>query len=790
MPSITVADNSMVADTDGILIYIEGVEIYHEAKVELPVFEISDNLISATDFAFSYYHDLLQNELGAMTNLSPGAVTLSGNQIRAHEFGARFTVLDGIEPSLTMEDNQFLGENGSDNGLYIQNFNKANIVDCRFENWNNSINLNGSAVQVFDISIVNSTLWDIMLENDSVAMITSSEFNRTNVLYKDNLSILEVRWLLDLDVELHNGIPVGPADLLVRDGQGLIIFNGTTNPEGNLYALSCVQYREWQAGILYDANPYNITATSGGITGWLEPELVIDTDLQATVVLVDTIRPWVVDDLSDTTATTGDEFAFSVEVADNFGIEGVAVNYRYGDSGPYSGRVMSFHGNLATYTIPVLAYDNIGPLEYYFTLTDVVILEYNSTAYSVDIIDDEPPAIDADNSDTGPTTGDAFVFRLNATDNVGMDRAIVTYWFGTGTPVTLDLSGTGPYERNLTIPDNATRLYYFFTVFDLSNSSVIGDTMDLVVRDNDRPFDLVDNSDTTATTGEVFAFSVNAADNIGISKVQVVYRLSFAGSNMILLLEGSGPFTGQTTIPVDSPDSLYYYIVITDTSGNLVVLTDKMVTISDNDPPTIEFDTTAGIANVGKALSFSVLVDDNQDISKVSVVYWFENDETNIQTIELKLENGSYTANLIPEKKGTMHYYIEVEDEGGNKVKGTAMTVPISSTTDDDDDHEKPFLVPFILFLILALVLGMMYFKERNDNLGIGQRRDDSLPPRPAGRDDGVASRKDERDDDHIGDDDDDDRKEDRYHKKSDKEYKDGKGDEDGKDDEDDKDDD
>jgi hypothetical protein len=313
-----------------------------------------------------------------------------------------------------------------------------------------------------------------------------------------------------------------------------------------------------------------------------------------------------------------------------------------------------------------------------------------------------------DDSDTVATTGDAFTFEFDASDNIGLAEAEIFYWFGTDTPTSEVISGSGPFTYTITIPsDSLDELHYYVVIVDAAGNELIGLADDIPVTDNDKPSDITDTSDATASTGDDFTFKVNASDNIGIVKVEIYYWFGVEEETNITITD-SGPITHTISIPGDSTEIIHYFFVFIDGADNELIGPQVDIAISDNDPATISNDQTDSSGEEGKEFTFQIVASDNIGVSQVRVAYWFGTDETQKQFITLTEQNGTYSGSFTPSDTGTLSYYFEVTDSVGNIFNSGPQAAQIAS--EPKEGEEDPVILPWILLIIIIIVILIFFF--------------------------------------------------------------------------------
>lgn len=122
---------------------------------------------------------------------------------------------------------------------------------------------------------------------------------------------------------------------------------------------------------------------------------------------------------------------------------------------------------------------------------------------------------------------------------------------------------------------------------------------------------IIDNSPSTAYTGDSYTFSVDVSDSNGISTVYVEYWFG-SGSHTNVSMTHTGGNTWETTItiPSNSLDPLHYIFSANDTLGFWNHTASLVTPVVDNDPPEI-VDNSPSTGYTGDAFTFQVNVTDN-----------------------------------------------------------------------------------------------------------------------------------------------------------------------------------
>jgi hypothetical protein len=204
-------------------------------------------------------------------------------------------------------------------------------------------------------------------------------------------------------------------------------------------------------------------------------------DLYGNVFLthVDIIRvrddddPTIVEDRTPGEALMGEDLTFVVVVSDNTGILTVEVEHAMGDGEPVTAEMVA-EGSEGVYTLTIsIAVDEVGPISYRFGVMDLGWNEVNGTSAEVTVVDGISPEI-VDVIWGEPIKGGGIKVELTATDNIGVDHAILQYWFGEGAPTTVDMDDL--FTADIAIPREVDGdLHLVLTVWDEAGNPGIGE---------------------------------------------------------------------------------------------------------------------------------------------------------------------------------------------------------------------------------------------------------------------------------------------------------------------------
>jgi len=404
------------------------------------------------------------------------------------------------------------------------------------------------------------------------------------------------------------------------------------------------------------------------------------------IIVGDNDPPWLLFDDTDDNATTGDPLKFGINVSDNIDIQSIWVIYQHGSdlanrtNASMTALVTSGLGN-GTYTYEFdVPHNSTSPIFYHFEVSDSAGNWNRTSKVRVEVTDNDAPVIVQDLSDTLPTTGDPFQFKVEVTDNIQVMRVYVGYIVDINKDLTIlnmtedqvTPGGNGTYVAFINIPlstlPRSPYLGFNIVVLDPSMNRAFTTWQQINITDNDPVILGVDLTDTTATTGDPFHFGIHAHDWVGISVVEVVYWFDGQGSVANVTMEEGPRMTrihDGLTIPGNSTASLHYYFQAWDVSGNWNRTIERVVTVLDNDGSTFGTDDTDQSPVKGKTIEFSIYVLDNIGVDEVYVVYRFGNDAENNDTM---IAGNPFTlAVAVPRNPKTpIHYRFVALDLYGN----------------------------------------------------------------------------------------------------------------------------
>ncbi|MDP6157143.1 MAG: hypothetical protein QF682_13550, partial [Candidatus Thermoplasmatota archaeon] len=265
-----------------------------------------------------------------------------------------------------------------------------------------------------------------------------------------------------------------------------------------------------------------------------------------------------------------------------------------------------------------------------------------------------------DRSNSTGTTADKFTFRVNATDDIEVDKIYVNWSQGnSGQNVSLN-KATGYWIGNITLEDNLSQLSYVIYTNDTSNNYNISNLMIVNVSDNDPPT-YNDGSPKGGTTGDVFTFNFTASDNIKMGDVFVNWKHGNMNQNLSLN-KASGYWIGNISLAHNTSD-LSYVSYANDTYNNYNISANIIVGVSDNDIPTFD-DQSPNEGATGDQFTFRVSATDNIAVSSIHANWAHGGQKGNLSLIK----NGNVWTGTITldDSVDPLSYELYVRDAAAN----------------------------------------------------------------------------------------------------------------------------
>ena len=330
---------------------------------------------------------------------------------------------------------------GDEFSLKMQSMDNINLTEVRVEFWlgddgartNDSMTDDSFDVWTYTIDIPEDsleTLHYIFYAKDNVTNIATTVPRNVTIVDND-MPILGLDTTKDsattgepfiFSIETWDNLDIDEAFVTYRYGGNPPTDLGLTRGDGDL----------WEATIAVDHTledlKYLVTVrdTSGNE----------NATAVRTVDVIDNDLPVVLEDLSDTTATTGDPFMVRVVVEDNLGVANVSVVHWFTGEEPDTMDLQALDvsgtGNGTYGSTIAIPNDSNASLQYHLELTDAAGNTFRTEEREVEVRDDEPPGFGDDLSDEEAVRNNVFHFAIEFWDNIGVEELRYERWFGEG----------------------------------------------------------------------------------------------------------------------------------------------------------------------------------------------------------------------------------------------------------------------------------------------------------------------------------------------------------------------
>jgi hypothetical protein len=299
-------------------------------------------------------------------------------------------------------------------------------------------------------------------------------------------------------------------------------------------------------------------------------------------------------------------------------------------------------------------------------------------------------------------TARSFDLTCEVLENRLLDKVYVEYWFDNNTHENIAMYQMGnQYMCTIEIEQNASRLNYHIIALDTGNNSCHSNNS-MYVKDTISP-EIIDNTLQRPTTSDEFEIIADVTDNIGLDHVYLAYWYDNQPPTFV-------DFDTRHYI-INPPwvKKLNYIINATDMNLNSVSIS-RNLTVIDNDKPII-VDYTAIDKNI---IFISAEATDNIAVTKVSVEYWFDDDE--VLTEDLGSIGSNYEMKVeIQRNAYTFYYSIRALDTSKNMGNTTLKELVLkekenktngpNETNDKDNIKGSQDNYSWLVILIVILIL-------------------------------------------------------------------------------------
>ena len=536
--------------------------------------------------------------------------------------------------------------------------------------WTENFTLTDNGEDVADVDVTIDSAEDVA-GNTQVQKVGADAFNidtENPLLNNDNspnAGSTGDSYIFDISVSDSNGI----ASVNVTWAQGGLGGNVPMNNDGD---------GTWSLTITLDHSLSNLTYSiqvndsSGNYI----------RNATETIPVYDNDNPSLANDNSPNSGSTGDNYVFDITVSDNIAVASVNVTWSHG--GLSGNEALNDDGD-GTWSLTITLDHSLSNLTYSIQVNDTSGNYTRNATETIPVYDNDNPSLAKDDSPNMGTTGDSYVFDVNATDNIGVASVNVTWSHGgLSGNVAMNNDGDGTWSLTITLDHSLSNLTYSIQVNDTSGNYTRNATETIPVYDNDNPSLAKDDSPNMGTTGDSYVFDVNVTDNIGVASVNVTWSHGGLSGNVALNNDGDG--TWSLTITLDhSLSNLTYSIQVNDTSGNYTRNATETIPVYDNDNPSLAKDDSPNMGTTGDNYVFDINVTDNIGVASVNVTW----SHGGLSGNEAMNDDGDGTWSLtitLDHSLSNLTYSIQVNDTSGNYTRNATETIPVY-------DNDNPSLI-------------------------------------------------------------------------------------------------
>ncbi len=420
----------------------------------------------------------------------------------------------------------------------------------RYYFWANDTSGNSCATAVFELEVVDDEGLHLMVE-PLPAEATTGQDVRLRVHARDNIGVAGVwfAWWYD-----------GVADPVVVSTS---MAAGAVDAQGNgpYTANLSVPFENAYGHVLNIRVVFRARDLAGN-----------DVETRAFLLRVrDNDLPWLLDDMSDAEATTGDPFRLAVHAWDNIALGAVQARHWY-DEGPVRDLPLA-RGEGGVWSACITIPDAWTALHYTFCAVDTSGNTNWSRQWDITVTDNDPPRFVRDYTEGNVTTGGALVLYLRVEDNLYLRSVEAEYWTMGGdrcavglTAIGFDSRRNGFYQARVVVPSDARGpLTYVVVAKDAVDNTATTGEVQVHVIDDDCPWFGADLSDASAWRGQPFRLGTEVWDNQDVEGLWCEW--SFDGLERF---NASCPVDAMLTIdiPLDPPGPLRYRFGAWDNEGN------------------------------------------------------------------------------------------------------------------------------------------------------------------------------------------------------------------------------
>ncbi len=455
----------------------------------------------------------------------------------------------------------------------------------------------------------------------------------------------------------------------------------TTNPTTRFYSANIPAF-EKPTIVEYYIEAFDVSSNirTSPINGSRQPYVLMFVDTEPPVIAHTPIPDG---------QEAGNPVLIGATIIDNVGVENVIFKYSPPGKAEFIEVKMTRVGDYYSVEIP----GNIltpGTVQYSIRAYDASPRSADAEVkYTFTVVDTTPPLIEIIQTPAREEVNKEIAVQVKVTDNVKVEIVNLYYKGVTDTKFTGVIMKVSGNRYSATIPaqKRTGEVMYYFQAKDTQGNSI---TLPLVDPENasykieifDASAPIIKHTQimTTQEAGLPVTITAIVTDDVQVMDVGIHYRLAGQQSFKITpMVETATKSVYSGTIPANQvmPTGIEYYIKAMDNSGNMTtypaVNPDKVPLsfhVTDTLPPEISYDPSK-LAKLVITDPITVIteVTDRTGVREVNVFYRLENEKDFTLLRCRDLGNDRYSVTLpSPLETGNVYYYIQAEDNSGNKA--------------------------------------------------------------------------------------------------------------------------
>ncbi len=331
--------------------------------------------------------------------------------------------------------------------------------------------------------------------------------------------------------------------------------------------------------------------------------------------------------------------------------------------------------------------------------------------------DNEPPQMGMVGLGGQWSTGDMFSVNALVTDNVAVTNVTIEYGWGQSQPLTptnVTMLNIAPsWVFNGVHPTGSLDPFWF----SIGAEDAVGQWNHTSwtkrdITDNDKPEFLLDNSSSTATTGDLVRFGCHLTDNIATNDVYLNYTFDDLIWQPLLMVGSGNERSLVFIVPEDEDGYIRYHFNLSDMSGNVNITGNFFMDIADDDAPRLVTDLTVLPPRTGNSTIFHMIASDNIGISQVRLIYQEEGQTLrNHSMTSTDDTNFTYTMDMPLDRSNPVSYHFFIVDLTGNQVHTNEVNTFI-------EDDEVPSITGMIIPSSLTTGDAQKFEISTDDNIG------------------------------------------------------------------------